>query len=607
MCDPDFYQVISGQLNRLDPTVQPAQYTDEQSNNLGSYNATGFNIQDSYIYGLLSNENLVRIGSDGVAFDLGPVTGLPPLNNATYFVGDFDLNGNYFVIRGNNLYKIDVVTQTAVQVNLTGQANGIADFAYYDPDMDASNGFSFVGTRGGGDFLVKIDLNAAGTSGTATRTLPLNGIGNPNINNESGGFGAAFTVNVGQELYFTNNSSGRFYRVNIDESGASPVAYGVFISTAQPTNNNDGASCANAPSPFPCTVNILLLEQVCTNSSEYDVIATIATVNPSSPTFTVDINNGAFMQTFNYADLPDPPNNQVTISGVDVQGTDIEVRIYDNIDDVDCAGSDTYDSPDCCQANAGILRADCSLVCNDNGGNSPADSDIAIEVDLSTDTPPAGYEYVFFLLLDSVIQQVIPAVNYDPSNPMSFTDSINIGNLPADTFQIVGYSYNPSDAEFTAIPTVSTNINSFLANIDEIDNQANFGDLCADIALDNGITFEILNTQSYVVDAGTGVEVCSARKLRLATLNATLNASFNARWSTDGDGMFLAADGLTVNDLFDEAVFYMLGPNDRENLTFELTLSVDICTLTPCTLIDDTVEINVKQVGCGTFPWNGND
>ncbi len=244
-CNPSFYQVIAGQLNLLDPTVEPSDYSDVQNNNLGSYNATGYNPVDNLIYGMLGNENLVVIGSDGTLVNLGPIINVPTISG-NYFVGDFDLNGNYYIIRGNNMFKIDVTTQVGQQVSLMGNGGGIADFAYYDPDGDASNGFSFVGVRSGGDQIKKIDLSPDGLVGTV-QTINLTGIGNPNINNEnSQGFGAAYTTNGGVELYCSNNFTGNFYQVNIDETINPPQAYAVYISTAQMTNNNDGASCANA-------------------------------------------------------------------------------------------------------------------------------------------------------------------------------------------------------------------------------------------------------------------------------------------------------------------------------------------------------------------------
>lgn len=607
ICPTEFYQVISGQLNVLNPLVTPANYEDIQTNDLGSYNATGFNTTDRLIYGLLGNEHLVVIGSDGIAIDLGVVQNLPILNSGSYFVGDFDLQGNYYVIQGNNLYKIDVTVPSATAVPITGNATGIADFAYYDADGDASNGFSFVGARGGGSFLVKIDVNAGGTAATATNTLILNGIGNPSINNETGGFGAAFSTEGGTELFFSNNSSGQFYRVNIDETLNPAQAYAVYITTAQMTNNNDGASCANAPSPFPCGINILLLETRCTNSSQYDIIATIATVNPTAASYTVDINNGEIIQVFNYADLPDPPNNQITISGVSIQGEAISVRIYDEIDDLACSGADTYDSPDCCQANAGILSTNCSLVCTDTDTNtSPLNSRIDLAVDLSSEAPPVGYEYVFFLVQDDLILDVIPATNYNNANPVDFSQTILIEGLAIGNYDILGYSYDPSDIDFAGLPMVGTAITALLVDLDEVDNSANSGNICADITQMNKVSFSVLNTQAVLVDAGNEQEVCSAQKIRILTLGASVPSPYTAVWASSGDGMFLAADGTTPNNNFSEAVFYMLGTNDRTTLSLQLQLSLDLCPLTDCPEVSDEVNIIIKKVGCGDFPWDGN-
>ena len=65
-CSSDFYQVISGQLELLNPVT--GVYTDIGSNAGFNYNAIGYNTVDNYIYGIINNGaqagDLVRVAND---------------------------------------------------------------------------------------------------------------------------------------------------------------------------------------------------------------------------------------------------------------------------------------------------------------------------------------------------------------------------------------------------------------------------------------------------------------------------------------------------------------------------------------------------------------
>ena len=129
VCDPDFFQVVNnisgspfqGNFNRLyelDP--QTGNYTLIQSNDIGAYNAISYNVEDNFIYGILANgRRLLRIDNSGIAEDLGSVTGIP---DASIFVGEFDLNGNLYIRRGVDMYRIDVDASppTATQISIVG-------------------------------------------------------------------------------------------------------------------------------------------------------------------------------------------------------------------------------------------------------------------------------------------------------------------------------------------------------------------------------------------------------------------------------------------------------------------------------------------------------
>ncbi len=92
---PNFFQVVSGQLNSLDP--RDGVYTKIGSKK-ESYNAAGYNIKDdlAYAWGRYSpyKDQLVRIHGDGSFVALGtPTTTGDPVPTFRIYAGDMDLRG----------------------------------------------------------------------------------------------------------------------------------------------------------------------------------------------------------------------------------------------------------------------------------------------------------------------------------------------------------------------------------------------------------------------------------------------------------------------------------------------------------------------------------
>ncbi|NET45678.1 DUF4347 domain-containing protein, partial [Okeania sp. SIO2B3] len=235
---PYFYQVISGQLRIYNPLT--GDYEELGVPVAPVYNATGYNIQDNFLYGIQITDNdvnggtagdVIRINSDGTIENLGfpEVTGTEKLNS-----GDVDDQGNLWVRTGDTqLKKINLTTGAQEEINLTGEdLERVVDIVYNRRDVD-DNEF-FYGTDNNGR-LYTINLQ----DNTITRTAVLNLPGGED-------FGAAWIDRDG-ELYVNRNNVGEFYRIDGYETG-SPTA--TFVSNAEQTNNNDGMSDPRQPSPF---------------------------------------------------------------------------------------------------------------------------------------------------------------------------------------------------------------------------------------------------------------------------------------------------------------------------------------------------------------------
>jgi CshA-type fibril repeat protein len=222
-CAPGFYQVISGQLNLLNPVT--ATYT-QIGGPQPFYNAMGYNVLNNYLYAMSTaagnSGDLLRIASDGSITDLGLPTGLPA---GSYVAGDFDNDGN-LIIRSSatTWYSIDVATNVATTLTITGAADAGNDVVWINHVMYELNGTTLYATNLNTDVATM-----ANVSGIA-----------------SGSFGAAWSDNP-NELFFSDNTTGHIYEIT-GFTGASPA--GTLKLTGTVTGNNDGAACKNADSPF---------------------------------------------------------------------------------------------------------------------------------------------------------------------------------------------------------------------------------------------------------------------------------------------------------------------------------------------------------------------
>ena len=233
---PNFFQVVSGQLNSLDP--RDGVYTKIGADN-ESYNAAGYNIKDDFVYawGRFApyKDQLIRIHGDGSFVALGtPTTTGDAVPTFRIYAGDMDFDGHLWV-RGDRFYspdlmKIDVETSTYEMVRFTGpNPGGVADIVYQEIDGKKY----FFGTR-------NQDLYVWDLSTYTVRKIPVKNLPSGRI-----AYGAAYTDQAGN-LYVSSNKGGVYQVLN--HTTDQPRA--VFLLDSVVTNNNDGFSCPEEESPL---------------------------------------------------------------------------------------------------------------------------------------------------------------------------------------------------------------------------------------------------------------------------------------------------------------------------------------------------------------------
>lgn len=217
-CTGEIYQVQSGQLRVFNPIT--SAYEDVGTNQ-GSYNATGFNTQDNFAYGMQGND-VIRIHADGTVEDVYDI-------GTSSFAGDVDDN-NTLWLRGSSasqLISVNLLNGDTETFSVTGQVQGGSDLMFI-----REGGVPYLLVVGGGR-IGRINLNTKASTRRSVSGLP------------GGGYGAQWTDFNGRIFAF-RNSDGRIYEM-FNPLSASPSA--VLAAQGDSSNNNDGFSCPTAPFP----------------------------------------------------------------------------------------------------------------------------------------------------------------------------------------------------------------------------------------------------------------------------------------------------------------------------------------------------------------------
>ncbi|WEX10575.1 hypothetical protein [Chelativorans sp. AA-79] len=217
------------------------------------YNGTAYNPADNYIYAIRytppSPTNvLLRIGSDGIVAEMGPIAGLP--DGGGYGIGEIAPDGSYYTkAAGNNgvLYRVDIATRTATPITMS-QSISVHDLAWHD-------GLLYASEAGGSLYSINP------TSGFVSEIGPT-GV--------AGAFGALYGATNG--VYGGNNNGG-FYQFDLTTGAAT------LISDLPGSSNNDGAKCVNSPVELPADLAITKDNGVTTYTPGLDASYTITVTN----------------------------------------------------------------------------------------------------------------------------------------------------------------------------------------------------------------------------------------------------------------------------------------------------------------------------------------
>lgn len=231
ICDTNMY-VVQGNpsvLYRIDTSTNPFNFVQIGTGATYPVNATGYNPTDNFIYGINGGANvdksLIRIDANGTFYNLGVISGLDIA--MSYTSGEMDELGNYYIKlagpNNNKLYKVDVATRTATLIQLSRNVSFI-DIAYTQTD----------GLLWAQDTVSKKLVSINPTNGLVTDLPFVNTLNN---------YGAWFGSGTGQ-IYASSNDGTAFVEFNKTTGEA------MFISTTQPSTNNDGAHCPTAPIKF---------------------------------------------------------------------------------------------------------------------------------------------------------------------------------------------------------------------------------------------------------------------------------------------------------------------------------------------------------------------
>lgn len=219
-CDGNIYQVQSGQLRIFDPIL--SNYVDVGAPN-AFYNAVGYNDLDDFAYGA-QGQNVIRIEDDGTVSVIFASIGFNP--NA----GDVDDNNMLWFRRNNTTYvSIDLATGTQTTLSITGSTLTLLDFVFI---RDGGTPY-IAGVRSGVMQIINLDTGVSTTNAVTGFPSGVNS------------FGAIWGDSTGRMFAF-HNDTGEIFEM-FDIFTASPSTE--LVAQGDPSNNNDGFSCNQAPFP----------------------------------------------------------------------------------------------------------------------------------------------------------------------------------------------------------------------------------------------------------------------------------------------------------------------------------------------------------------------
>ena len=215
-------------LHRIDTTQNPFNFqVIEKDGAEEKYNATAYNPDDNYIYGLFHRE-LIKLTKTGKVINLGEIEGLPKRFKDKQLYAGAIYGGFYYVsgrkTKQNQLFKIDLKDKNKKVSKITlSKKVAIQDFSF------SADGKYLYGIDKKGK-LTKIDVS----NGLTTQ-----------IGEDHKGYAFDSTFSDKNGRFFANDGNGLgFFEFDLIKGTKQ------FLSNSQPADFNDGANCLNAALVF---------------------------------------------------------------------------------------------------------------------------------------------------------------------------------------------------------------------------------------------------------------------------------------------------------------------------------------------------------------------
>lgn len=426
-CEPVFYEVVSGQLEVLNPTggasvlIGPTQPT---------YNAMGYDTSDNYLYAMSTATlgDLLQIASDGSVTNLGLPIGLPA---ASYVSGDYDSgvgnpeSGDLVISAPSSTwYAIDVTATppTATPLTITGGTSG-------DDQVDIGNMMYQLNDQ------TLYAVNLLTDSATA---IPVTGLP------ATGSYGSGWS-DQGNDLFFSLNNSGHIFQIT-GFTGPTPNATATQVDSGPVTGNDDGAACKLAQSTFDDPV---------ANNDSYTAVEDQTLTVTAPGVLGNDVGAGLTVDT---ADTASPANGTITLNS-DGSFTYTPILGY--------TGTDTFTYSDTDEFGRDSNTATVSITVNPpapspyppppppatspESGTTMYDTPITLPVPISTGVGPFRYA------LDSSPPSTDGVASIDASTgAVTFTPAVGFsGHVPSFTYATTdqhGQQSAPANVDVTVTP-----------------------------------------------------------------------------------------------------------------------------------------------------------
>jgi len=190
---------------------------------------------------------------------------------------------------------------------------------------------------------------------------------------------------------------------------------------------------------------------------------------------------------------------------------------------------------------------------------------------------------------------------------------VEAGSVAADSFEIVTISSNSlvASAGNPTSPIVTTNANEISDDawtntssspVQVIYKVAPWTGGCRGDEVDIIVTID----PAPVVSVDENATICSSETVDLTAISATISGgSSSGSWSSSGTGSFAEGSG-EPSTAFGGATTYTPSEADIEAGTVTLTLS----SSDPdgvCSSDSDSITIEILDITCSEFPWNGGE